>query len=260
MDTLFFVASKLVGALIRPDTWIVLAFGLILLALLLGRRRLAFWTALTAFLAVLGLAILPVADPLLRPIERIYPVRPELSRVDGIIVLGGGEDNRATAFWQEVQLNEGAERYTAALELARRFPQARLMFTGGSGALRDLNQIGLSEAAIAGRFFREQGIAEARLLLEGRSRNTAENARLGLALADPATDETWVLITSAFHMPRAMRSFQSAGWTGLVPWPVDYRSGRFSDGIGWRLTEHMRDLNTAIRAHVGQLAYRLTGR
>ena len=145
-------------------------------------------------------------------------------------------------------------------ELAKRFPEARLLFTGGSGALRDLAGAEASEADMAGRFFHDQGVSPERLLLEGQSRNTAENARLSLALAAPAPGETWVLVTSAFHMPRAMRSFETAGWTGLVPWPVDYRTSAFKDGMGWNLTRNLLVLNTAIREQVGQIAYRLTSR
>ena len=152
------------------------------------------------------------------------------------------------------------ERYPAALELAQRFPEARLLFTGGSGALRDLAGAEVSEGAMAERFFLGLGVAPARLLIEDRSRNTAENARLSLALASPDPNETWVLVTSAFHMPRAMRSFEAAGWAGLTPWPVDYRTAGFTDRIGWDLTRNLRVLNIAIREQVGQLAYRLSGR
>jgi uncharacterized SAM-binding protein YcdF (DUF218 family) len=113
---------------------------------------------------------------------------------------------------------------------------------------------------MAARFFSDQGIEPKRLLLEGQSRNTEENARLSLTLAGPAPSEHWVLVTSAFHMPRAMRSFEAAGWTGFVPWPVDYRTSTFSDGIGWNLTWNLQVLNTAIRAQVEQIAYRLSGR
>lgn len=260
MDSVFFIASKLIGALLRPDTWIVLALAVVVLALVLNRRRIALWVGSITLALLVALAILPLGDLLLQPIERTYPAEPALGQVDGIIVLGGGEDARASAFWGQMQLNEGGERYTAALALARRFPEARLLFTGGSGALRDLAGPETSEADIAGRFFRDQGVSPERLLLEGQSRNTAENARLSLALAAPAPGETWVLVTSAFHMPRAMRSFETAGWTGLVPWPIDYRTSAFKDGIGWNLTRNLLVLNTAIREQVGQIAYRLSGR
>jgi len=195
MDSVFFIASKLIGALLRPDTWIVLALAVVVLALVLNRRRIALWVGSITLAVLVALAILPLGDLLLQPIERIYPAEPALDQVDGIIVLGGGEDARASAFWGQMQLNEGGERYTAALALARRFPEARIFFTGGSGALRDLAGPETSEADMAGRFFRDQGVSPERLLLEGQSRNTAENARLTLALAAPAPAETWVLVT-----------------------------------------------------------------
>ena len=260
MDTAFFIASKLVGALLRPDTWIIIALASVVLALIMQRRRLALWVSgLTLFLLV-ALAILPLGNLLLQPIERTYPANPPLSQVDGIIVLGGGENARASAYWDQMQFNEGGDRFAAGIALARQFPDAQLLFTGGSGALRDLGGTAVSEASIAERFFLDQGIDPDRLLLEGRSRNTAENASLSLALANPIADETWVLVTSAFHIPRAMRSFEAAGWTGLVAWPVDYRTSRFTDDIGWDLTENLQALNTAIREQVGQLAYKLTRR
>ncbi|MCF7728050.1 YdcF family protein [Sulfitobacter sp. M22] len=260
MDTLFFIASKLVGALLRADTWIVIALAGIILALILQRRRMALYISSIALGFLIALSILPLGDLLLQPIERLYPANPDLDAVDGIIVLGGGEDARASAFWDQVQFNDGAERYTAALALARRFPEAHVLFTGGSGALRDAVGADTSEASIAERFFLAQGIATGRLLLESQSRNTTENARLSLTLADPVPEETWVLVTSAFHMPRAMRSFEAAGWKGLVAWPVDYRTAGFGDRIGWGLTQNLTVLNTAIREHVGQLAYHLSGR
>ena len=260
MDTLFFIASKLIGALLRPDTWIVIALGVIVFALIRQRRRVALWCASLTLVSLVTLAILPLGDLLLQPIERRYTANPPLSEVDGIIILGGGGDARASAYWDQMQFNDGGDRFAAALMLAQRFPEARLMFTGGSGALRDIAGASVSEASIAERFFIAQGIAPGRLLLESQSRNTAENARLSLALANPTPDDTWILVTSAFHMPRAMRSFESAGWPGLVAWPVDYRTSRFADGIGWDLTHNLQVLNTAIRESVGQLAYRLTGR
>jgi uncharacterized SAM-binding protein YcdF (DUF218 family) len=260
MDTVFFIASKLIGALLRPDTWIVIALVVLILAVALHRRRFALWLGSALLGALVLLSILPLGDLLLQPIERTYPTEPALDRVDGIIVLGGGEDARASAYWGQMQLNAGAERYTAALELTRRFPEARLLFTGGSGALRDLAGAGVSEGALAERFFLGLGVAPERLLIEDRSRNTAENARLSLALASPDSNETWVLVTSAFHMPRAMRSFEAAGWAGVTPWPVDYRTAGFSDRIGWDLARNLRVLSIAIREQVGQLAYRLSGR
>ena len=257
---MFFIASKLIGMLLRPDTWIIIAVAAVVLALLRGRHRRALSMAIATLVALLTLAIFPLGSLLLHPIEQRYAAAPALSRVDGIIVLGGGEDTRASAYWGQMQFNEAGDRFAAGLALAKRHPDAKLLFAGGSGALRDLGAEALSEASLAERFFLDQGISSDRLLLEARSRNTAENARMSLAIATPGLGETWVLVTSAFHMPRAMRSFEAAGWPELIAWPVDYRTSRFKDDIGWDLTGHLQVLNTGIREWVGQLAYRWTGR
>lgn len=260
MDTAFFIASKLVGAFLRLDTWILISLMGVVLALLRQRHRLALGISGATLIVLLTLSIFPLGSLLLQPIEERYPTNPPLSQVDGIIVLGGGEDLRASAYWGQIQFNEGGDRFAAGLSLARRFPEAKLLFAGGSGALRDLAGATVSEASIAEQFFLDHGIVPDRLLLESRSRNTAENARLSLALAAPGDMQTWVLVTSAFHMPRAMRSFTAAGWSDLAAWPVDYRTSSFTDQIGWDLIRNMQILHTAIREHIGQLAYQVSGR
>ena len=260
MDTVFLVISKLIGTLLRPDMWIVIALASVVLALIKQRQRLALWVGGLTLFGLVTLGILPLGYVLLQPIERTYPTNPPLSQINGIIVLGGGENVRASNYWGQMQLNEGGDRYAASVALAQRFSDAQLLFTGGSGALRDLTGAAVSEASVAESFFLNQGINRDRLLFEGLSRSTAENARLSLALANPTPDETWVLVTSAFHMPRAIRSFEVAGWGDLVAWPVDYRTSKFTHGIGWNLTRNLEVLNTAIREQVAQLSYRLTGR
>ncbi|NOX40887.1 MAG: YdcF family protein [Alphaproteobacteria bacterium] len=260
MSILFFIASKLIWVLIRPETWLVigLAWGCLLLKLhKISRARRVLSATLIAALAI---TILPLGELLIRPLETSYPANPTITAPNGIIVLGGAEDARRTAYWRQVQLNDAAERFTAALALARRFPNAKIVFTGGSGSLRDALGKGISGATVAKLFFSEQGIPANRLILESKSRNTAANARLTYALLRPKPGQTWVLVTSAFHMPRAMRSFRRAGWTGVIPYPVDYRSGRFADDIGWNLAKNLKTLNIAVKEYVGLLAYSLTGR
>jgi uncharacterized SAM-binding protein YcdF (DUF218 family) len=260
MDTLFFIAAKTLGALIRAETWLVVAVALTVVAILMERRRLALAASGVTLLGLLLLSIFPLGDLLLQPLERRFPANPPLARVDGIIVLGGAGDVDGSVYWGQTQLNEAGERFTAAMALARRFPEARVLFTGGSGALRDLAGAPVSEAAAAETFFREQGLEPARLLLEGKSRNTVENARLSLQIAEPQSEDVFVLITSASHMPRAVRSFEAAGWPALTPYPVDFRTSRFSSGVGWNLPRNLQALNIALKEYAGQLAYRLTER
>ena len=260
METFLFILAKLVGGLIRIDNWLIIALAGTMLALIFDRRRIALWLSGFTLVALFLLAVFPLGELLLRPIERGFPVDPEIKQADGIIVLGGAEDVATTLFWRQTQLNQAAERYTEALALARRFPDAQILIAGGSGAVRDAWGADRSEASIAEGFFRAQGIKQSRLLMEGQSRNTMENARMSFEMVHPTSDEVWVLVTSAFHMSRAMRSFEEAGWRGLVPYPVDYRTARFFDGIGWDLVHNIQVLNLALKEEVGQLAYYLMGR
>ncbi|MEM6824509.1 MAG: YdcF family protein, partial [Pseudomonadota bacterium] len=104
------------------------------------------------------------------------------------------------------------------------------------------------------------GVAPDRIFWERESRNTAENARLTRALVRASPGEDWVLVTSAFHMGRALSSFEAAGWPPLIPYPVDHRSGRFMAGIGWDLPGKLAPLNIALKEWTGRLAYRAFAR
>lgn len=259
MDTLFFILSKLVWALIAPGTWLVVGLGLVVLGLWRGRPRLARRAAWATLGFVLLVSLVPVGQILLRPLESRYPVAPPMPVPAGIIVLGGGERIDSSARWGRPELNDGADRFTAALALAHRYPKARVIFTGGSGAVRDSGSAATG-ASVARDFFAEQGLAAERLILEPRSRNTTENASHSFALIRPGPGDHWVLVTSAFHMPRAMESFTRAGWSGLTPWPVDFRSADLRSRLNWSFVENLQVLDTALHEYLGLLVYRVTGR
>lgn len=260
MDTVFFALSKGLGAFLKVETWLLALAGLTFWASMSARIKVARYGSAVLALAILGLGLFPLGDVLMRPLEAEYPAGAAPAEVDGIVLLGGGEDVAASLYSGQPQLGEGGDRYLAALALARANPDARLLFAGGSGRLRDITGNEVSEAAVAERIFQAQGIAPRRLLLEGQSRNTNENARLSYALAEPKKDETWVLITSAFHMPRALGSFSEAGWPALIPFPVDFRSRDWSDGLGWNFQRNLEMTNIALREWVGRLVYSVTGR
>ncbi|RMD94827.1 MAG: YdcF family protein, partial [Alphaproteobacteria bacterium] len=121
--TIFFVASKVLGLLIRPETWLFLA-------LLVALRRVARGDGASArrwlggaALAVLALGAWPLGDLVLAPLEARYPPRPALARVDGIIVLSGAEEAELSRRWGMPEVNGASERLLAGLALARRFPE-----------------------------------------------------------------------------------------------------------------------------------------
>jgi uncharacterized SAM-binding protein YcdF (DUF218 family) len=260
MDTAFFILSKLVGLGLQVETWLVTGMVTSMIAGRFARPRLALWSGGATLSALLAIGILPIGEILLRPLETEFPPRAAPEHIDGIVVLGGVEDPRATAAWGEPQLNEAAERLTAAAALANAHPEARLVFSGGSGRLGNTVLGRTDIPSVATDFFVSLGIDPDRITWEGQSRNTAENARFSYEVRAPAVGETWVLVTSAFHMGRALASFESAGWREIIPHPVDYRTGDFCDGISWNLAGNLEVLNIAIKEWVRRLAYRLTGR
>jgi uncharacterized SAM-binding protein YcdF (DUF218 family) len=255
---MFFVLAKVLGFFAIPSN-LVLSIGVLGLLLLPTRfartgRRLAF--ASLAILAVLGLS--PIGNALIMPLEdRFPPWDPARGAPDGIIVLGGAISPDVSTARKDVALNESAERLTVAAELALRYPHARLVYSGGSGAL--IFREG-AEAEFAARVFESFGIPRGRVLLEDRSRNTLENAILSKDLTRPQPGERWLLVTSAYHMPRAIGIFRKAGFD-VEPYPVDWRTSGSGDALRPFPTvgDGLRRTDTAVREWVGLLVYWLMG-
>jgi uncharacterized SAM-binding protein YcdF (DUF218 family) len=256
VDSAFFVLSKVLSPLLAPETWVFLLGAAALLLLVLKRTRPAAAMLALALALYATIAALPLGTLLLNALERSYPAEPRVSDPAGIIVLGGGEGVHRTAQTDRPMLNEAGDRLLAALILSRRFPETSVLYTSGIG---QLDQSGTPGADAAATLLLAAGVPQDRLILERLSRNTAENAAFSLPLR-PDADGSWILVTSAFHMRRAVASFCAAGWRDLVPWPTDYRGGDVADGIGWSFSAHAQDLEIAIREIIGLTAYRMTGR
>lgn len=260
---MLFVLSKVFWTLANPGALLALAafFGLLGLAVPRERvRRLARRLLVVLAAAIVAVAVLPLDRLALTALEARFPAPAALpASVDGIVVLGGAIQLRRSIDRGAAQLNEYADRMVAAVALARRYPDARLVFTGGSSLVLDQAH---READYARQVFAALGLDQSRVVYESRSRNTHENATLTKRLVAPEPGETWLLVTSAFHMPRAVGVFRQAGWEGLIPYPVDYLTGGWE--VAWRprfsLTASLRGLSLAFHEGIGLLAYRLLGR
>ncbi|MBU8544075.1 MULTISPECIES: YdcF family protein [Roseomonadaceae] len=257
MDGAFFLVSKLVWGLLRPNT-LALALAVLGLVLVWRGRRFGRWPLTLGLGWYAAVFCLPVAALLTLPLENRFP-RPATAPpfVTGIIVLGGAVEQRMTAARGIPALNGAAERMTEGMALALRYPEARLVFTGGTAAL---DQSGPTEAETARLLFTQLGLPANRLLLENESRNTHENAVFTHRLLNPQPGETWLLVTSASHMPRSVGVFRAAGWR-VVPWPVNYTTG--DDPALWWDNPFPTRLNQAewaLREWVGLTVYWLTGR
>ncbi len=222
-----FVLSKLLGLMGQPFN--VAMAATVAGALLLFTRRWRLGRRLTAGGALLLVVctILPVGSWLAGVLEnRFPPPRPLPAHVDGIVVLGGSVDPILSAARGQPIVSGAADRLFAMVTLARRYPDAEVVFTGGSGSVVHPEA---AEAPVVRQLLTGMGCDTARVAFEGRSRNTYENAVFTRDLVHPRPGQVWLLVTSALHMPRAVGVFRAAGWT-VVPYPVDYlTSGREID-------------------------------
>ena len=259
MQDLFFVASKTIGLAAQLETWLLLLMVFALYALWRGRYGWArLWLGL-CFGATLLITAFPLGFLLLAGLESRYPANPAVTRVDDIIVLGGDEALAPYRRWGGVEVNDAGERLIEGAVLARRFPHARLVFTGGVGSIGDYEGDG-DPSAINRDAWVALGVAPERIVLERASRNTSENAAMTQELLQPAPGQVHLIVTSAFHMPRAMETFTRGGWTGLVAWPVDFRSGHLGLRPNWRLDQNLSDIDVALQEYVGLLVYRIAGK
>ena len=236
--------------------------GLGLIGVILQATR---WRRLSRRLMIVSLALLaicawsPLGKLLLYPLETRFPAwDASKGAPDGIIVLGGPIDADLSVTHGRAVISAAGDRMIAAAVLAHRYPNARLLYSGGSANLLSNDA---KEADFVADLFEGLGIARSRLLMERNSRNTLENAEFSRALVNPKPGERWLLVTSAFHMPRSMGIFRNAGFD-VEAYPVDWRMGGRDDLFSF--TNNGKDglgrTDVAVREWIGLVAYRLMGR
>lgn len=255
---MFYYLSKVFWFFIQPLNLTIFLLLAGLIAGLIGRRRLAVTGSVLAFLILALSAWTSLGAMMLTPLEERFQRPPLPQKVDGIVVLGGGFEGGINLVRGGYELSSGGDRMVETAILARRFPQAKVVVSGGNGSLF---LDGEGDADTAPRLLVPLGVSADRLVLEDKSRNTYENAVFSRKLVEPKPGETWLLVTSAFHMPRAKALFDKAGFP-TVPWPVDYRtSGK--EGVGLfrdNAADSLENTTMAIREWIGLFAYWLSGR
>ena len=252
-----FVFAKIAWLVLNPAN---LLFALTVIGALclwlgaphLGRRLITFSLVVTLLVMVF-----PLGAWMLRALEDRFPRRPLPEAVAGIVVLGGSSQPGLARDRGVLALNGSSERLHGFVRLARKYPNAVLVFTGGSGNPFDQTH---READAAGPLLEEMGIPKSRLILERNSRNTYENAVLAKKLLGDRAKGRWVLVTSAWHMPRAMGAFRRAGWT-VTAYPVDYQTRRKHQWVSLQPPHSaLGNLGRALHEWVGLIWYRVNGR
>lgn len=253
--------SKLTTVLWQPLTWVALSLFLGVLLLfartearrLSGRRLCA-----TALLILVVVGWHPVPDAMLRYLEDKHAAPTgALGGYAGMVVLGGAfarDDGREHL---QPALGCAGERVVVPVPLMSSYPGMKLLFTGGDASILPGGE--RPEADAAREYFERMGTDMSRVLTEGKSRNTYENAVFSRDVAGVDSRQPWLLVTSAAHMPRALATFRKAGWN-VTPYPVDYETARDSSWFGFSFYGGLASWHTALREYLGIAAYWMTGR
>jgi uncharacterized SAM-binding protein YcdF (DUF218 family) len=257
MKNLFIVILEVGKAVLIPS--LVLISTLVVGSLLLWSRlhRGGRWVTTVTTILLFLCAIGPLSAWVVRPLEtRFPPVQQLPDGMTGVILLGGAFEGDLSTDWNQPQLNSHAERLTAFVALGRKYPNLQLIFSGGSPAISAKRW---SESDLARDLFTSLGMAPDRILFENRSRNTCENATYTAQLVKPIEQQTWVLVTSAMDMPRAVGAFRNAGFRVLA-YPVDYTtSRRMTFNLSSTVARNLDSLDHASHEWLGLVAYRFLG-
>ena len=255
---MFFVTSKVLESALLPSNVIGFIAVIGVSALLLRRFRAATWLLTTAVASFFIVGWSPLGPALIAPLENRFPIPDLPSAVTGIVMLGGAVDTHLTGDRHSTALNDNAERVFATAVLARRYPHARILLSGGANHL--FAEQTLNESEVARDVLVDMGIPQERIEMEERSRTTFENAVESLSVAKPKSGDVWLLVTSAYNMPRAVASFEAVRFP-VLPYPVDYRT-RPTDMFKptKSIAEGMTLTDVAAHEWLGLLAYWLSGR
>jgi uncharacterized SAM-binding protein YcdF (DUF218 family) len=256
---LFFVLSKTFGQMLLPTNFLIGVglFGAVLVATRwasLGRKLMV---ASVVLLAICGFS--PLGKLMLYPLEsRFPPWDAARGGPDGIVVLGGSIEAELSAAHGIAVTSGGADRLIAAAALANRYPNTRIIYSGGSSKLISDDA---READYATALFESLAVSRDRLTMERRSRNTQENAEFSKALAAQKSRERWLLVTSAYHMPRSIGLFRKAGFN-VEAYPVDWRVGERADLVTFSTIalDGLGRTDVAMREWMGLVAYWATGK
>jgi uncharacterized SAM-binding protein YcdF (DUF218 family) len=256
----FFALSKTIGIMLLPTNFLIGAglLGAILLATRLARLGRRLLVISVALFAICGFS--PLGNWLLYPLEARFPVWDAARGApDGFVVLGGPIQPELSLAHDTAVFHGSVDRMIATAALALRYPRARIVYSGGNDNLVFDDKA--KETDYARAVFEKLGVSGERLMMEGRSRNTQENAEFSKALASPKNGERWLLVTSAYHMPRSVGVFRKAGFA-VEPYPVDWRMGGRSDLLAFSIysIDGLGRVEVALREWMGLAAYRIFGK
>jgi uncharacterized SAM-binding protein YcdF (DUF218 family) len=255
-----FFLSKFLWTFVVPANLFLIALVCGFLLLRSARsatRKAGMALCATAISVAVTLTLLPLGTWALTPLENRFPFAPP-AQVDGLVIIGGDEQPTITEARGQPTALDSMRRYVRFSTLAKQYPHAKLVFAGGSGLLNPTAH--MKDSEVAEQALASIGTPTEKMIFERESKNTVENAIFAAQLVKPQPSENWLLVTSAFHMPRAMGCFRKAGWNVYAAPTGYYTDGAYGYTLSLRFDEQLRHLALAVHEYIGLVSYWLMGR
>ena len=253
-----FFLSKFLWYFINPFSLFIFLFLIGLIFLVFKKHKKAFYILSLTFFSLLLVSIFPIGKYAINVLEKDYHLENKYpNNVDGILILAGATDPYLSKEYNSIELNDSAERLLESVFLIQKYKNAKIIFSGGSGYL---NYPNLDHAKIAKNFFNKMKIENKNIIYENKSRNTYENILFSKQIAKPQEDEKWLLVTSAFHMKRAILISKKQKWK-FIPYPVDFKqSKKISLKPSIHFFSNFTSFQKAFHEWLGLFSYYLMGR
>ncbi len=253
-----FYLSKIIWLLLNPFNIFILFTLLTIILYLVSLKKISIVIFFTNSLYLIIISCLPIGNYLIYKIEKEYHVNPSIpDKLDGILILGGSTNPLMYKEFNQISVNDSAERLIESVSIIKKFKNSKVIFSGGSGVI---NRSDLGHSQVAKLFYKKIGLEETRIIFENDSRNTYENIIFSKKLANPKKNENWLLITSASHMKRAMLIGSKNNWQ-FIPYAVDFRTmKKFSFVPSLNLLSNINSLQYGSHEWLGLISYYLMNR
>ena len=257
-----FYLSKVLWFLFNPINLIILFILIGFLLNLLNYIKISKYIYIFSFILFFITSVLPSGSYLNFLLEKnFHNMQYNFKNIDGILILSGATNPYLTNIHNQINLNSSAERLVESVILMKKFPKAKIVFSGGSGTI-NINHSKFTHSYVANKFFVNMGINANRIIYEKKSRNTFENILFSKNIINPKNNEKWILITSAFHLKRSLAIAKKLKWN-LIPYPVDFNKDKkfnlkFSSFFNF--LSNISEFNKSMHEWIGIFAYKLMGR
>ena len=251
---MYFYLSKIAAPLLNITNILFLIIILLVFFSNFSNKKINF---IKNFIAILFffISFLPLGNYGLKYLENNFLNQKKLTNVDNIIILAGSENINHTKITSKTNLNDGSERLIASVKLGLENINSKIFFLGGDG---NLIKNDFDETDVAKKFYSDVGFDISKVKFIKNTRNTVENLQEFKIHAD--NKKINVLITSAFHMKRAMIIAKKLN-INLIPYAVDFRSINHLSLINYyqrfKVTENLRAFDIFFRELLGIIAFKL---